>query len=87
MGVAAIVLNILGTVNTSTSITLLGIGLFALALDALDRGKSRSLMITNPMCKFLLHLSLMSFFSPAESAGLCDPGHHDAVARDKRGTG
>ena len=38
MGVAVIVLGILGTVETSALITLLGIGLFTLALDALDRG-------------------------------------------------
>jgi hypothetical protein len=38
MGVAVIVLGILGTADTSTLITLLGIGLFTLALDALDRG-------------------------------------------------
>ena len=37
MGVAAIVLSILGTVETGALITLLGIGLFTLALDALDR--------------------------------------------------
>ena len=40
MGVAVVVLNILGTADTNTSSTLLGIGLFALALDALDRGRS-----------------------------------------------
>ena len=38
MGVAVIVLGILGTVEASALITLLGIGLFTLALDALDRG-------------------------------------------------
>ena len=38
MGIAVIVLGILGTVETSALITLLGIGLFTLALDALDRG-------------------------------------------------
>ena len=38
MAVAAIVMSILGTVETSTLITLLSIGLFTLALDALDRG-------------------------------------------------
>ncbi len=38
MAVAVIVLGILGTVETSALITLLGIGLFTLALDALDRG-------------------------------------------------
>lgn len=36
MAVATIVLGILGTVESSTLITLLGIGLFTLALDALD---------------------------------------------------
>ena len=38
MAVAAIVLSILGTVESGTLITLLSIGLFTLALDALDRG-------------------------------------------------
>jgi hypothetical protein len=38
MAVAAIVLGILGTADTDTLITLLSIGLFTLALDALDRG-------------------------------------------------
>ena len=38
MAVAAIVLGILGTADTSTLVTLLSIGLFTLALDALDRG-------------------------------------------------
>ncbi|MEJ2753907.1 MAG: hypothetical protein ACK2U5_02685 [Candidatus Promineifilaceae bacterium] len=38
MGVATIVLSFLGTADTSTLVTLLGIGLFTLALDALDRG-------------------------------------------------
>lgn len=38
MGVAVVVLGILGAVQAETSIALLGIGLFALALDALDRG-------------------------------------------------
>jgi hypothetical protein len=37
MAVAAIVMSILGTVEAQTLITLLGIGLFTLALDALDR--------------------------------------------------
>jgi hypothetical protein len=37
MAVAAIVMSILGTVEVQTLITLLGIGLFTLALDALDR--------------------------------------------------
>ena len=39
MAVAAVVLSILGTAETQTLITLLGIGLFTLALDALDRGE------------------------------------------------
>jgi hypothetical protein len=39
MAVAAIVMSILGTVETDTLITLLSIGLFTLALDALDRGE------------------------------------------------
>lgn len=38
MAVAAIVLGILGTADPETLITLLSIGLFTLALDALDRG-------------------------------------------------
>ncbi len=38
MAVAAIVMSILGTVDAETLITLLSIGLFTLALDALDRG-------------------------------------------------
>jgi len=38
MAVAGIVLGILGTAEISTLITLLSIGLFTLALDALDRG-------------------------------------------------
>ncbi len=38
MAVATIVLGILGTAAAETLITLLGIGLFTLALDALDRG-------------------------------------------------
>ena len=38
MAVATVVLSILGTADTDTLITLLGIGLFTLALDALDRG-------------------------------------------------
>lgn len=40
MGVAAVVLSILGTSDNNTLITLLGIGLFALALDALNRERS-----------------------------------------------
>jgi hypothetical protein len=39
MAVSAIVLGILGTASTDTLVTLLSIGLFTLALDALDRGK------------------------------------------------
>ena len=38
MAVAAIVMSILGTVEVSVIVTLLSIGLFTLALDALDRG-------------------------------------------------
>ena len=38
MAVAAIVMSILGTVGMETIVTLLSIGLFTLALDALDRG-------------------------------------------------
>ena len=38
MAVATIVLGILGVADAETLITLLGIGLFTLALDALDRG-------------------------------------------------
>jgi hypothetical protein len=38
MAVATIVLGFLGTADTSTLVTMLGIGLFTLALDALDRG-------------------------------------------------
>jgi hypothetical protein len=38
MGVATIVLGILGAAEAETLISLLGIGLFTLALDALDRG-------------------------------------------------
>jgi hypothetical protein len=39
MGVAAVILGILGAVEVETTVVLLGIGLFALALDALDQGK------------------------------------------------
>ena len=39
MAVAAIVMSILGTASTDTIVTLLAIGLFTLALDALDRGQ------------------------------------------------
>ncbi len=38
MAVATVVMSILGTVGTETLVMLLGIGLFTLALDALDRG-------------------------------------------------
>lgn len=38
MAVAAIILGTLGAVEPESLITLLGIGLFTLALDALDRG-------------------------------------------------
>lgn len=38
MAVAAIIMSILGTVEADTLIMLLSIGLFTLALDALDRG-------------------------------------------------
>jgi len=37
MGVAVIVLNILGTVNANTAITLLSIGLTALAIESLQK--------------------------------------------------
>ena len=37
MGVAVIVLNILGSLNTDTAITLLGLGLTALAIEALQK--------------------------------------------------
>ena len=40
MGVAAVVLKILGAADDGTLITLLGIGLFAISLDALDRSRS-----------------------------------------------
>jgi hypothetical protein len=39
MGVAAVILGILKAASTETTVVLLGIGLFALALDALDQGK------------------------------------------------
>ena len=39
MGVAAVVLSILGTGSANTLITLLGIGLFCLALWALQKGQ------------------------------------------------
>jgi hypothetical protein len=38
MAVAVVVLSILGAAEAESLITLLGIGLFTLALDALDRG-------------------------------------------------
>ena len=38
MGVVVIVLGILGVAEIDTLVTLLSIGLFTLALDALDRG-------------------------------------------------
>ncbi|MFN2223308.1 MAG: hypothetical protein ACK2UH_12190 [Candidatus Promineifilaceae bacterium] len=37
MGMVVVVLSTLGVTEVETSIVLLGIGLFALALDALDR--------------------------------------------------
>ncbi len=40
MAVAVIVLNALGTVAIETSVTLLGIGLFGVAVAALDREAS-----------------------------------------------
>ena len=39
MGVAVVILNIVGTSTGDTSITLLGIGLLAIALAALTGGK------------------------------------------------
>jgi hypothetical protein len=41
MGVAAVVLSVLETAETGTLITLLGIGLFAIAVDALNRGRTQ----------------------------------------------
>ncbi len=38
MAVAAIVMSIIGVADTNALVTLLSIGLFTLALDALDRG-------------------------------------------------
>lgn len=38
MAISAIVLSILGVVDADTIVTMLSIGLFTLALDALDRG-------------------------------------------------
>ena len=40
MGVAVVVLTILGGVSVENSITLLGIGLVALAIDALAKSKN-----------------------------------------------
>lgn len=40
MGVVVVVLGTLDVVEVGTSIMLLGIGLFALAMDALDRGSA-----------------------------------------------
>jgi len=39
MGVAAVVLSILGTASPSTLVTLLGIGLFSLSMWALQKGQ------------------------------------------------
>lgn len=41
MGVATVVLSILGSTDNGALITLLGIGLFAIALDALNRGRTQ----------------------------------------------
>ena len=41
MGVAVVVLGILDAVQVETSVMLLGIGLFALALEALDKGTDK----------------------------------------------
>jgi hypothetical protein len=38
MGVAAVVLSILGTATAATLVTLLGVGIFSLALWALQKG-------------------------------------------------
>jgi hypothetical protein len=40
MGVAVVVLSILGVAEVETAVILLGIGLFTLAMDALDRGSA-----------------------------------------------
>jgi hypothetical protein len=37
MGVAVLVLNILGTLSTDTAVTLLGLGLTALGIEALQK--------------------------------------------------
>jgi hypothetical protein len=42
MGVAVIVLNILGSLTTETAITLLSIGLTALAIESLSRTEPRT---------------------------------------------
>jgi hypothetical protein len=42
MGVAVIVLNTLGALTTETAITLLSIGLTALAIESLSRTESRA---------------------------------------------
>jgi hypothetical protein len=41
MGVAAVMLSVLGSAESSTLITLLGIGLFAIAIDAIDGGGTK----------------------------------------------
>ncbi len=41
MGVATVVLSILGAADDGTLITLLGIGLFAISLDALNRSRTQ----------------------------------------------
>ena len=43
MGVAAVVLNILGTSDTDTLLTLLGIGVFCLGLAALSQAQDENL--------------------------------------------
>ncbi len=43
MGVATVVMGILGTVETNTLITLLGIGVFCLGLSALDQVNDKEL--------------------------------------------
>jgi len=40
MGVAVVVLSTLGVAELETAVVLLGIGLFTLALDSLDRGSA-----------------------------------------------
>ena len=39
MGVAAVIISLLKAAPAETTVVLLGIGLFTLALDALDQGK------------------------------------------------